>query len=531
LREAIRCKPNDPLAHFGLGIALRDKGRLDDAIVEYRAAIGLQKKFPGLVFDLPIAPWQSPAPNWPATPHLDLGLALWQKGRFDEAFAEYREAIRIKPDYAEAHNALGTALRDTRKADNAMAEYREAIRLRPDFAEAHYNLGCALSDKGRTDEAITEYREAIRLKPDYAEAHCNLGIALRDRGQLDDAIAEYRQAIRHKKDLATAHINLAEALWQQHRPDEAIAEYREALRIDPGHAEVHGKLGVVLRGTGRLDEAIVELREAIRLRPDTAATHYNLGSILTAQRLHDEAIAEYLQAIRLRPDYAEAHCNLGHSLMQQGRFREALEHMRRGHDLGSKNPGWRYPSAQWVQLCQRLVEVDDRLTGILEGKATPAGPGERVDLGDLCCFKHLNRTGVRFYEEAFTVAPSLADNPGNHRYHAACAAAQAGCGQGKDSEKLPDGEYVRLRRQALIWLRGDMIAWSQLLDKATDQADSAGRARKALQQCLTDAAFAGVRGPAAVASLPEAERRPWQELWDDVASVLARIQGVRAPQR
>jgi hypothetical protein len=116
---------------------------------------------------------------------------------------------------------------------------------------------------------------------------------------------------------------------------------------------------------------------------------------------------------------------------------------------------------------------------------------------------------VRFYEEAFTAAPSLADNPDN-RYSAACAAALAGCGQGKDSEKLPDGEYVRLRRQALNWLRADLVAWSQRLDKAADQASSADRARKALQGCPTDPGFAGVRGPEALARRPEAECRPWQ---------------------
>jgi hypothetical protein len=152
-------------------------------------------------------------------------------------------------------------------------------------------------------------------------------------------------------------------------------------------------------------------------------------------------------------------------------------------------------------------------------------------LGALCYLKHLYRTAVRFYEEAFTAAPSLADNPGDNRYNAACAAARAGYGQGKDSEKLPDGEYVRLRRQALTWLRGDMTAWRQLLDNAADQANLADRARKALQECLTDAAFAGVRGPAAAARLPEAERRPWQDLWDDVASMLARVQGPTVPPR
>ena len=70
---------------------------------------------------------------------------------------------------------------DQGKLDEAVAEYRAAIRLKPDYAEAHYNLGIALTDQGKLDEAVAEYRAAIRLQPDYAEAHYNLGIALGTR--------------------------------------------------------------------------------------------------------------------------------------------------------------------------------------------------------------------------------------------------------------------------------------------------------------------------------------------------------------
>ena len=69
------------------------------------------------------------------------------------------------------------------KLEEAIAEYREALRLKPDYPEAHANLGNALKDQGKLDEAITECREALRLKPDYAEAHYNLGNALSQPGK------------------------------------------------------------------------------------------------------------------------------------------------------------------------------------------------------------------------------------------------------------------------------------------------------------------------------------------------------------
>jgi hypothetical protein len=88
-----------------------------------------------------------------------------------------------------------------------------------------------------------------------------------------------------------------------------------------------------------------------------------------------------------------------------------------------------------------------------------------------------------------------------------------------------------LRRHALDWLRADLKAWGGLLDKEPDKARSAARVTNSLQQWLVDADFAGVRGPEALAKLPDAERQPWQQLWDDVAGTLARAQARTTPEQ
>ena len=72
--------------------------------------------------------------------------------------------------------------------DEAMGHFLEALRVKPDFAEAHYNLGNALFILGRLGEAMTQYEKALEFRPDYAEAHYNLGLALEARGRLDDAV-------------------------------------------------------------------------------------------------------------------------------------------------------------------------------------------------------------------------------------------------------------------------------------------------------------------------------------------------------
>jgi tetratricopeptide (TPR) repeat protein len=129
-----------------------------------------------------------------------------------------------------------------------MAQYREAIRRKPDYAEAHFNLGCDLQRvPGRVPEAISEYREAVRLKPGYFAARCNLGNALASEGLTSEALAEYAEALRLRPDNGLVHFNRAIILMRTGASRETVtAELREAVRLDPGNVAARDVLARVL---------------------------------------------------------------------------------------------------------------------------------------------------------------------------------------------------------------------------------------------------------------------------------------------
>jgi tetratricopeptide (TPR) repeat protein len=495
-RTAVALRPQSPGAHNRLGAALADKGQVDEAIVEYREAIRLDKAF--------------------AFAHYNLGNALRKKGQVDEAIACYREAIRLKKDFGGAHANLGVALAGSGRLDEAIACFRRAIAFDPKSAQVHANLGLALEKQGKVDEAIACCLRAIDANPRYAQAHNNLGLALKKKGQVDEAIASYRRAIELDPRHAPAHNNLGAALATRGEVEGAIACFRKAITADPRYAPAHNNLGVALKDKGDLEGAIACFRKAIAADPRFGPAYTNLGLTLQDKGEMEQAITWYRQGIAAEPQLADAHGALGRALVHQGQFAQALQAARHCLLLLPPRHPFRALMSAQQQRCQHLLALESRLPAVLAGKAKPNDAAQRLAFAEVCYYLKRYAAAARFSSEAFAEQPALAANlQAGQRYNAACVAALAGCGQGKDAAGLGETERLRLRQQALDWLRADLQAWRRLLDQAPDKARPV--LVKQMQHWLKDPDFAGVRGPDALTRLSEAERPAWQKLWADVA--------------
>ncbi|PYR27350.1 MAG: hypothetical protein DMF92_16485, partial [Acidobacteria bacterium] len=128
--------------------------------------------------------------------HDILGSALADKGEFDGAIAEFREALRLEPDSASAHGNLGLALASHQAREEAIVHLRRSLQLDPGNSRAHYALAGILLDARQYDGAIDELRAALRVTPDAVEIHDGLGIVLASQGKLDEAIDEFRASLR-----------------------------------------------------------------------------------------------------------------------------------------------------------------------------------------------------------------------------------------------------------------------------------------------------------------------------------------------
>ncbi|HTQ38338.1 MAG TPA: tetratricopeptide repeat protein [Pirellulales bacterium] len=256
-------------------------------------------------------------------------LLSWQQSRlYGSAEVLYRDTLTKNPDCWLAYNNLGNALEQAGRVDEAIAEYQAALQLKPDYAEAHVNLGTALAESNQTELAIEQYRQALTLKPNYAQAHNHLGVALAKAGQSQQALAEYQEALRLNPNDADAHNNWGTLLLDTGKRQAALEHFQAALLIDADDAAAHSNLGNALQQLGRTHEAMEQFAEALQLNPNLAEAHNLLGAAWVSTGHVPQAIQQYQLAVQLKPNYAEAHFNLGIALVGCGQPAAAIEHFQ-----------------------------------------------------------------------------------------------------------------------------------------------------------------------------------------------------------
>jgi tetratricopeptide (TPR) repeat protein len=315
---------------------------------------------------------------------------------WDNAIAGLSELLTKDPKRADAHNVLGLLLgRKGAASSEVVAEFREAVRLRPDFAEAYDNLGLVLTQSGNDPEAIAAFREAIRIRPDYADAHANLGAVLTPT-ESEEAIRELEKAIALAPELVKAQFNLAEAYGSNpnHGPAKQIELLRNVISAAPTFARGHQALGKALLQDGKMTEAITELQEAVRLDPQSGESHYQLGLALARAGRKDEGTTEvqkgrelsaaddrnqnanldinegrtaleqgeleqaatkFQHAIKLQPDSSDAHRYLGVVLEKQGDTQGASDAYRKALELNQGDVSAR----QHLDILTKAAPVDD----------------------------------------------------------------------------------------------------------------------------------------------------------------------------
>ena len=158
-------------------------------------------------------------------------INLYTQGQLQQALSESNQMLEQFPNSVVLYNISGASNAGLMQFDAAIDSYKQALKIKPDYAEAYYNMGVALNDKGDPEAAIESYKQALKIKPDYAEAYNNIGNVLKDQGDLEAAIDSYKQAININPDYAEAYYNLSLLHLLRGNLDEGFKYHEWRLKI------------------------------------------------------------------------------------------------------------------------------------------------------------------------------------------------------------------------------------------------------------------------------------------------------------
>lgn len=257
-------------------------------------------------------------PNHADTLHL-MGLLSFHARQYDHAVEWISRAIRQEPKTDYLTN-LGTALVNQGRREEALKAFDKAVQLEPLDADLWRNLGNVLIDVERPADAILSFQHALKLDPRHFDAAYKAGQLLHQSERFEEALVCFNRCDELEPNhLPTLHMR-ALTLHRLKTFEEALAVSERALILDPANVDTCNDIGNTLRSLGRSEEALPWFDRSLELRPNFAAAITSKAVTLAELHRFDEAFAAYRLARTADPCCAAAEWNLALLEMLTGNF-------------------------------------------------------------------------------------------------------------------------------------------------------------------------------------------------------------------
>jgi eukaryotic-like serine/threonine-protein kinase len=270
--------------------------------------------------------------------HMSLGAVYTRTGKYPEAIAELREALKLAPNSDEAHRRLGRAYEAAGQTAEAIKAYQAAIEINKYLWWNFNSLAMAYFNSGDNQRALENFREVTRLQPDSATGWNNLGAAYYRLGNWTECTKAIEQAIRLQPK-AYYYSELGVANFYLEHYDTAIELFSKASQLEPKDPSYEAYLGDAYRWAGQRDKASAAYDQAITLAyknldtnpNDTDALGY-LASVYAKKGDDGDARSKIQQALKLKPNdpslldlAAQVHAIAGRTAEALASLKQALE--------------------------------------------------------------------------------------------------------------------------------------------------------------------------------------------------------------
>jgi tetratricopeptide (TPR) repeat protein len=297
--EKVQKNPHSALIQSNLGNLYAQQKDWEKAIACYQMAIQLDSNL--------------------APTYRNLAKVLQYTGRQEAAVEYLYRAVKLDPTLGKPQEylQLGHTFLKKGKTKRAIACYRQAVSLRPNFAEAYHCLGEALTNQGQQQEAIACYYEVIANNPQDIESQYRLAKALAANNDVAQAIDCYRTLIKNQPDRFQLHYDLADLLMKKERWYDSIRSFYRAIELNPNFPWSYYYLGTIFLRIKRWQKAAEIFTKAIELNPNFLWSYYYLAEASIELEDWDRAIDICRRALERQPDFFEASQKLNQALSQK----------------------------------------------------------------------------------------------------------------------------------------------------------------------------------------------------------------------
>lgn len=272
---------------------------------------------------------------WPEESHTDRAYKLAQEKKFDEAAAEFQQAIKENPKDIKARTGFATVLLGQNKPADAAEQYRALADIVPQSPEYRFDLGVALLQARKNDEAVEAFKRAEDLAPYTTRPLLGLANAYTQMHRYDDALQTYLRALGYQPDDFTIHQSIAQLYGELERWPEMIRHSEAALRLNPQYRPA--VLGLISAYNSQKDfkRALDEADDVLKSNPNDLDVRSGRAIALDGLERRDEAIKEYQTVIAGNPKVPSIWGNLGWTQYGAGKYADAIASSRKALELDS----------------------------------------------------------------------------------------------------------------------------------------------------------------------------------------------------
>ena len=276
-QRALELNPDLAATQIAVGLKDMQLKHVDEAEKRYRSAASLDPK--------------SGAPErW-------LGILYEESGKGDRAREALNRSQGLEPDDWRTYMDLALNSFNAAKYEDAAANWRQALKLEPDNRDALASLGAVYHMLGRDDDAATALQRALEIKPD-SDAYNNLGTVRFYQGRFKDAVAPFEKSVALNANLYDRWGNLGDAYrWSPGHTDKAKEAYKQSIQLvreeivkAPDQADLHANLAMYLAKSGDMEGALMELRSLEREKKRNPAVLYTMAIAYEVCHQRDKAL-------------------------------------------------------------------------------------------------------------------------------------------------------------------------------------------------------------------------------------------------